>query len=317
MERNGFHTPKKSRFKPKKSNLIMNNNSPIHAILRKQSFIPLKSLQPFHNKIDFHKDSFSNKKPRRRNFSGETIPEEKENWCKDKGKRDNPHGNKSEKTKKIEDIDNDYFSNLTKNIYTNESHFDKNYIIKSPRKLNNNSKSNFYISTKTFFNNTPRRMSAINSDFVLSNLNQRKNTDNINLNINKDGLTINSNYKAPGLNRKLFAKVDILLHKKKLTKDESEFVLNYYEKGKERECSPKHRINNFNLNSPSIRRKQKKNKNNSVKFKEKSISIGNEKNETIKTENEKDNNNVIVNEINPKKPRFKWFNVFLCCLKPN
>ena len=80
----------------------------------------------------------------------EKIPEEKENWCKDKGKKDNPHGNKSEKTKKIEDIDNDYFSNLTKNIYTNESHFDKNYIIRSPRKLNNNSKSNFYISTKTF-----------------------------------------------------------------------------------------------------------------------------------------------------------------------
>ena len=61
-------------------------------------------------------------------------------------------------------------------------------------------------------------MSAINSDFVLSNLNQRKNTDNINLNINKDELTINSNYKAPGLNRKLFAKVDILLHKKKINK---------------------------------------------------------------------------------------------------
>lgn len=30
--------------------------------------------------------------------------------------------------------------------------FNKNYIIRSPRKMNNNSKSNFYISTKSLFN---------------------------------------------------------------------------------------------------------------------------------------------------------------------
>ena len=317
MERNGFHTPKKSRFNPKKSNLNINNNSPIHSILRRQSFIPPKTIQSFNNKHYFHKDSFSNKKHRRRNFSGETIPEEKENISKDKGKKVNPYGNKSERTKKIEDVDNDYFSNITKNIFTNESHFDKNYIIRSPRKMNNNSKSNFYISTKSLFNNTPRRMSAINSDFVLSNMNQRKNTDNINLNMNKDGLTINSNYKAPGLNRKLFEKVDNLLHKKKLTKDETEFVLNYYEKGKERECSPKHKMSNINMNSPRMRKKQKKNRNNSVKFKEQSISIENEKKETLKTQNDQDNNNIIISEINPKKQRFKWLNVFLCCFKTN
>ena len=53
MERNGFHTPKKSRFNPKKSNLNINNNSPIHSILRRQSFIPPKTIQSFNNKHHF------------------------------------------------------------------------------------------------------------------------------------------------------------------------------------------------------------------------------------------------------------------------
>ena len=317
MERNGFHTPKNSRFNPNKSNLNINNNSPIHSILRKQSIIPSKTIQSFNNKHYFHKDTFSNKKKRRVNFSGETIPEEKENICNVTEKRENPYRNETERTKKIEGVKNDYFSNITKNIFTNESHFDKNYIIRSPRKMNNNFKSNFYIPTKTIFNNSPRRKSAINKDCVLSNLNQRKNTNNINLNLNKDGFMVNSNYKARGLDRDIFAKVDYLLHKKKLTKGETEFVLNYYEKGKERECSPKHKMNNINMNSPRMRKKQKKNRNNSVKLKEQSISIENEKKETSKTQNDQDNNNIIISEINPKKQIFKWFNVFLCCFKKN
>ena len=63
------------------------------------------------------------------------------------------------KEQKKEDVDNDYFSNITKNIFPNESHFDKNYIIRSPRKMNNNSKSNFYISTKSLFNiSSPKKI---------------------------------------------------------------------------------------------------------------------------------------------------------------
>ena len=103
----------------------------------------------------------------------------------------------------------------------------KNYIIRSPRKINNNSKINNYISAKTFFNSPKRRMSVMNSDFAFSIPNQRKFTENINLNFNKEVLTINSNYKPPCVNKKLFNKVDTLLHKDKLNKKESEFVLNY------------------------------------------------------------------------------------------
>ena len=113
-------------------------------------------------------------------------------------------------------------------------------------------------------------MSAINSDFALSNGNQRKFTDNINLNFNKEGLTINSNYKAPFINKRLFLKVDSLLHKDKLTKNESEFVLNYIEKRRDCESSPRHKISVNNLKSPRNKKKQRKSKNN-VKFKEQNM----------------------------------------------
>ena len=45
-------------------------------------------------------------------------------------------------------------------------------------------------------------------------------------------------------------------------------------------------MSNINMNSPIMRKKQKKNRNNSVKFKEQSISIENEKKETLKTQND-------------------------------
>ena len=223
-----------------------------------------------------------------------------------------------------------YFINFTNNIYTKESHFEKNYIIRTPRKINNNSKINNYILAKTFFNSPKTRMSVMNSDFDFSNPNQRKFTENINLNFNKEGLTINSNYKPPFVNKKLFNKVDTLLHKDKLNKKESEFVLNYIEKRRDCESSPRHKISiNNNIISPRIKKKKSKNKNNkinkknSVKFKEKNILEENAKNQTDKTDNHQNNNNIndtnniILREIITDKPRFKWFNAFLCCFKKN
>ena len=162
---------------------------------------------------------------------------------------------------------------------------------------------------------------TINSDFALSNGNQRKFTDNINLNFNKEGLTINSNYKAPFINKRLFLKVDSLLHKDKLTKNESEFVLNYIEKRRDCESSPRHKINANNLKSPRNKKKQRKRKNN-VKFKEQNMNNleEKEKNQTEKTDNQQNddnNHNIILYEMIPDKPKLKWFNAFLCCFKKN
>ena len=318
METSGYHTPKKSRIRFKKFQFPMQNNSPTHEIQRRESFIPGGIRQSFNNNNDMHKESASTKKKRKRIFSGDTIPEEKENEKKYNIRKTSNFINKSDKTKK-EEINNDYFNIMTKSVFTNESHLNKNCIIRSPRKTNNNSKNNNKISVQTLFNNTPRRkISSINNDCIEQNLKNRKNTDNINLNANKDGLTFNSNYKVSGLNRKLLNKIDELMQKKKITKDEAEFALNYYENYKIIEGSPKHRVNNDNCNSPKVRKKLNKNKNNNVKFKEKTNSQENEKIESLKTLNEQDNtNNKILNEIIPNKSKLKWFNFFLCCLKTN
>ena len=157
--------------------------------------------------------------------------------------------------------------------------------------MNNHSKIiNNYISAKTFFNSPKRKMSAINSDFAL-------------LNFNKEGLTINSNYKAPFINKRLFLKVDSLLHKDKLTKNESEFVLNYIEKRRDCESSPRHKISVNNLKSPRNKKKQRKSKNN-VKFKEQNMNNleEKEKNQTEKTDNQQNddnNHNIILYEMIP------------------
>ena len=329
----GFHTPKKVRINPKRASLLVQSNSPVLKITRRESCIPFTLKDKLKNNKSPIKECHSIKKPRRRNFSGETIYEEPENNRDNKKVKKNfcyCYSSFSGKTKKNEEIKNDYFINFTNNIYTKESHFEKNYIIRSPRKINNNSKINNYISAKTFFNSPKRRMSVMNSDFDFSNPNQRKFTENINLNFNKEGLTINSNYKPPFVNKKLFNKVDTLLHKDKLNKKESEFVLNYIEKRRDCESSPRHKIsiNNNNIISPRIKKKKSKNKNNkinkknSVKFKEKNILEENVKNQTDKTENHQNNNNnindtnnIILREIITDKPKFKWFNAFLCCFK--
>ena len=125
--------------------------------------------------------------------------------------------------------------------------------------------------------------------------------------------------------------MDTLLHKDKLNKKESEFVLNYIEKRRDCESSPRHKIsiNNNNTTPPRLKKKKRKNKNNkinkknSVKFKEKNILEENAKNQTDKTENHQNNNNIndtnniILREIITDKPKFKWFNAFLCCFKKN
>ena len=111
----------------------------------------------------------------------------------------------------------------------NESHLNKNFIAKSPRKQNDKIERN-YISNNTLYNTPSRRMSAINSHFDLSRFNNGKNTNNFNINTNKDGLTINSNYKSSVINKKLCEKINNLLHKKNLTKNEKELILNFLKK---------------------------------------------------------------------------------------
>ena len=53
--------------------------------------------------------------------------------------------------------------------------------------------------------------------------------------------TINSNYKASLINKKTCEKIDNLIHKKELTKNEKEIILNYFTNTKDMDISPKNK----------------------------------------------------------------------------
>ena len=293
MEKSGYHTPKRSLQKPKQNDFPIQNNSPIHSVKRKKSFIPLNIFKFFHsNTKNSHKDSVS----QRKHISEKIIPEEQENG-EGFGKDIN----------KNEEIKNDHFENVVYNIYAKEPHLNKNIVPKSHLNLNDKNKRN-YISAKTLYNTQSRRKSAINSELGLSHFSKRKNNDNNNTKNNKDGLTINSNYKAGLINKKLCEKIDNLLHKKKLSGDEKEIVLNYFNIKKDFESSPKHRRNNNSIKSHISKRK---NKNSFSKFKN---AVNEDKTDKEKIENE-ENNNIILKEFKNESNKISWLKTVFCCLE--
>ena len=292
MELSGYHTPKRSPRKTNKNVLNIPNNSPIHSVQRRKSFIPFSIFKSFQNNYeDSFKGSKSIKKSSKINFPSKFIPEVKED-----DKNNIPINFKS-----------NFFSNLINDIYTNESHLKKNIISRSPKKLNDNIKRN-YISNKTLYKAPSKRMSSINSLSLFSKI---KNKDKA----NKDGLTINSYYNTPKNNHKLCQKINNLLYKKDLTKNDKETLLNFFDKSKNYLSSPKRKINKHNsIQSPKSKKKKKKNIN--IKFKEQKKPNEEEKTDKEKEENE-DNRNTILPELKDNPSKIKWFKTFICCLESN
>ena len=104
MEISGYHTPKRSLRKVNQKALNIQNNSPIHLIKRRKSFIPYGIFRSFQNNYEnSYKDSKSIKKSSKINFSGVIIPEEQEN-----------------KNKIRNNIQSDSFFNLINNLYSKE-----------------------------------------------------------------------------------------------------------------------------------------------------------------------------------------------------
>ena len=291
MEIQGNCTPKRGLMNYKQYNLNVRNDTPIHSIKRRKSFIPVNLFKSFKNNNDnSNKETKSKIKSSKRNISKEINPEEQVN--------------KNKISKKIKSVS---FANYIDNIYSNESHLNK-------KMINNKIKKN-YISNKTLFSSQNKRISTINSYLDLSQFNIEKNVDNLNITSNKDGFTINSNYKSP-INRKICEKIDNLLHKEKLTKNEKEIVFNYFKISRDFENSSKHKKKNINNNtkSPKLKKRQKKNMNSN--FKEKNKSIGDEKTEKAINENE-EINNIKFHEIKGKRTKINFFKAFLCCLETN
>ena len=101
------------------------------------------------------------------------------------------------------------------------------------------------------------------------------------------------------------------MHKKNLTKNEKELILNFFEKNKNCDSSPKHKIYNT-IKSP--RSKNRQGKNNKSKFKKKDKPRESKKIEKDKKESE-GFNNIILYEFIDNQSKISWLKNFFYCLE--
>ena len=303
MENSGYHTPK-NIISESQNVLNIPTNSSNNLIKRRKSFLPRK---------DFHlgnkSSNFSSKKTFKKIHSRKYISKNTEN--KISINNDKIIGSKSGKIGKLNEIHNNYFVNLTKNVYMDEPHINKDNILKKTYNIINKSKSQLISDKK--INNEHRRKSDKNK-FILPLFNMKKNLENNNL--EKEELTINSNLKASFLNHKLNDNIYHLLEKQNLTKEEKGRLLHYYiDKHKEKNSTPKQINNESNNKSPISIRKKKNKHNHKVKVIEQNNNMEEQKTEKEITGSNK-NDNLFVNNIIPKTKKVNiFFKAFHCCLK--
>ena len=272
-----------------------------------------KSRNESSNKLDI-----SSKKSFQKHFSKETIPRSLKN--KENNKSNKIVGIKSEKTSKFNEIQNNYFINLTKNIYADELHMKKSSnMLRKSHNFNNNSKYP-NISDKSLINNKSRRMSMRDINLFLPLFNMKKDQEN--KNTIKDELNQNMKLQTLTLNKKMKEKIRQLLENRKFTNEEKEILLNYYiNKNKDNDNIHKNYSGKGSVKSPILKKKKKKKKKDkTIKFKNEIKPIEDEKTEkeiidNNNTENKenKENNLKSLDKIH-KTNKINYLKGFLCCL---
>ena len=311
MEKSGYHTPKRSQMNLTKNNLNTHLSSSKNIIKRRKSFIPIGVLNLLKesNNNSKNKVSSSLKKQVRRSLVIESIPEEQEH--KKNNKKEKVIKNNSQKMSKFKEYQNNYFINLIKNVYTNESHLNKDNILRKSQQLTDSLKKQI-ISNKDLFD---KRLSAngINFNLIPFSSNKIKNQE---LN-EKDKLTMNSNLNIPSLNKKLLKNITHYFDKNNLSKKEKKSIINYIEKSQEISPVPKHKLNDIHLKSQKSKKKKKKKRNEELLIQNKTTA--NEINEDNKNNNSNkgNNNNIVKNNIIQQPEKINCFKAFLCCLKSN
>jgi hypothetical protein len=293
------HTPKKSTIKLARKQL---KKSPIQYRKRRKSSIPLKLRQFITNnninKIDPKlscKNNFqgeiSSKNEQKEDIINTNIPEVSENSSNIKEERKTKI-KKIKHKKKNNNDNNNYFIHYIKNVYENESHLNKENIIKSAKKNINDSFLKFVESNKTFHNTAgKRRNSAFNGNFMKSNFH------NINLGLDKEQLNRKVPYSI--INKKKSAEIGTLLHKKNLDNKEKEIVKKYFTKSKHKNKDNKHKDKDKTIKNSDIATHKKK-------IKEK---------ETLAEENENENKVNTENNIETiKTKKQSKIKKFLCCI---
>ena len=190
MENSSYHTPKRNQMNSTKNNLNTHLSSLKKNIKRRKSYLPLRTLHLVRESYDnSNKKVYSSlKKQNKKSFVIESIPEEKEKIV----------GNNSQKDKEYQ---NNYFINLIKNVYTNESHLNKDNILNLKKK---------YTSNEDLFD---KRLSENAINFNILPIKNQKIND-------KDKLKINSNLKVPSLNNKLIQNITHYFDKNNLSEKE-------------------------------------------------------------------------------------------------
>lgn len=307
----GNLSPKKITIKQARKQLT---KSPLKYKRRRKSSIPLQ-LKEFitNNKINqitpesstkkSYKGRYSCKKNYVKDIINTSIPEESENSSNHKDdkykKIKKLKQTKQKQTKKNETTgNNNYYIHYIKNVYENESHLNKENILKSAKKNINESFLKFLESNKNLRDSAKRRNSALNSNFFKSNIH------NINFGLDKEFI----NHKTPAsiIDKKKSEEIGNLLHKRHLDDKQKEYVKNYFHKSKHKNKDNKHK-NKENEKSPiNTEKKLKAIKNNDIchknKLKEKEI-LENEKKED--TEN---------NTESIKSKKKNKLRKFLCCI---
>lgn len=230
----------------------------------------IKNNELIQNKQDSTKNSykcdFSDKKNMRKMING-SIPEESEN---------SSNNNKYEKNRtdkkeiKNEIGNNKYYIHCIKNVYENESHFNKGNIFESDKKINNENFMKFVKSNKNIRPSYKRRNSALNKNYLKTNFN--------NINIILERKQFNSKAFNSIVNKKINAEIGSIIHKKHLDGKEIEFV-----------------NANFNTSSNNKNKSKKKDK---KKNKKKGKDLENDKEKNL--EKERENDKIIKNEENNK-----------------
>lgn len=325
MEVQVFRTPKIIVNKSKKNPLLRQNESPIK--LKRRLSLANSRTNLFKNNDLVTKRCENSKKPIINILPKESNQKEVKNNIINEYKKIEA---KSGKINRINEIHNNFFINLTKNIYTNEPHLKKK-IVRNSQKFLQSSKNKFAIDKNpniNGINNTKkglfnRRLSCI----ILPSSFEKKRRNIDNKNLEKEAVTEYSNFKS-SKRQKYNENISKLLLNKNLTKKEKEFMLDYLNNIKEKDLdsSPKFKLEDRRSISP---RKKKSKKKNNVKFndkhshlkKEKEVNDKNEKLEKEITEKELTENNInnkiIIQNKNPNFLKKICFKPFFCCLKMN
>ena len=274
---------RKSSISLQLRNLINNNNQ--------NKKLPELSIK------NNYKEPSSSKKNIKEIVNG-SIPEESET-SSNNNKEDKIKKKKKLKKKGKVNENNNYYIHYIKNVYENESHLNKENLIKSANKNISHSFLKFIESNNNLRNSSKRRNSALNKNLFKSKFH------NINLYLDKE--QINQNIPASIIDKKKISELESLLHKKKLDDKQKEIVKIYLNKSKHKNNKHKEEENCITIADKNINNEKNNINNNDDMNIKKNV----KEKDILENEKKADTENNTESTKSKKRSKIKKF---LCCI---